>query len=115
MQYRPFFSDLEKAISMQPVRPALLLTTSLLLLNVACSQQKTDQASTTLPDYSRQLPPGDSALIKVTDPNKLPSLRDAWAAKDVYLLESCDASRRWFEAPSSRSHFPYEGITHEQA
>ena len=115
MQYRPFFSDLEKAISMQPVRPALLITTSLLLLNVACSQQKTDQASTSLPDYSRQLPPGDSALIKVTDPSKLPSLKDAWAAKDVYLLESCDASRRWFQAPSSQSHFPYEGITHEQA
>lgn len=96
----------------------LAIATSLLTLSLTgCSQQKTVQAPAAppSPDYSRQLPPGESALRLITNPARLPDLADAFRNRDVYLLEAIDQSIKWFGAPSSRQFFPFEGITHDQA
>ena len=67
------------------------------------------------PNYARPLRPGLSALRLVTDPARLPDLAGAAGSTDPGLLEAFDESLVWFAAPSSRRHYPFEGITHRQA
>ena len=68
------------------------------------------------PDYSRPLPAGRSALVRVRGGEKIPDPGVAFLARDEGLLEAIEMSIRWFEAPSSRRFFPFESIaTHEQA
>lgn len=67
------------------------------------------------PNYARPLPPGLSALRLVTDPARLPDLAGAFRSTDPGLGKAFDESLVWFAAPSSRRHYPFEGITHEQA
>lgn len=95
-----------------------LLASSCLLLVTGCSQPKATVEPNPLPDYSRQLGPGESALRLITDPARLPDIARAWEnaqANKPFLLESMDQSLRWFRAPSSKHFFPFEGITREQA
>ena len=67
------------------------------------------------PDYSRPLPPGTSALRLITDPARLPDIARAYNNRDPYVTRALDLSARWFKAPSSKTYFPLDGITHEQA
>ncbi len=67
------------------------------------------------PDYARPLPPGLSALRLVTNPARLPDLTGAFRGIDSSLDKAIDESLVWFAAPSSRRHYPFEGITHRQA
>ncbi|HRP64324.1 MAG TPA: MltA domain-containing protein [Phycisphaerales bacterium] len=81
-----------------------------------CAQSKVEETAIDLgPDYSRPLPPGQSALRLITDMSLMPDLAGAYRNRDVFLLEAIDQSLKWFEAPSSKQWFPFEGITHEQA
>ena len=66
-------------------------------------------------DYARQLPPGASALRKITDPTRLPALRAALPADRRPLRAALDHSIRYFGYPSSRTHYPLQGITHARA
>lgn len=93
---------------------ALLL--ACLLAVAGCAKQKTVvEPLPEGPDYSRQLPPGRSALRLITNPARMPDLGGAWRERSVFLLDSIDQSLIWFAAPSSRRYFPFEGITHDQA
>ena len=67
------------------------------------------------PDYGRKLAPGQSALRLITDPARMPDLAGAYRNRDVFLLDGIDQSLGWFTKPSSKTHFPFETITHEQA
>ena len=67
------------------------------------------------PHYSEPLPPGTSALRLVTDPARMPQISGAYRNRDPLLLDAMDESLHWFDAPSSRQHFPIEGISHGQA
>lgn len=67
------------------------------------------------PDYSRKLPPGESALRLVTDPARMPDLAAAYRQRDVFLLDAVDHSLSWFRKPSSKQFYPFEHFTHEQA
>jgi membrane-bound lytic murein transglycosylase A len=81
----------------------------------ACkSQQAMEEPKPVMPDYSRQLPPGQSALRLITDPARLPDIAGAFTHRDVFLLDGIDQSLKWFAAPSSQQHFPFETFTHEQ-
>lgn len=69
----------------------------------------------TLADYARPLPPGASALRRVTNPNDLPDFAAAFMNRDVFVLDAIDRSLKWFAAPSSKQFFPFEGISHERS
>lgn len=67
------------------------------------------------PAYDRPLPEGAPALRRLDDPSRWPDFATAWRLRDPLLMEALDASARWFEAPSSRTHFPLAGVTHDRA
>jgi membrane-bound lytic murein transglycosylase A len=70
----------------------------------------------TPPDYTRQLRPGQSALVRVRGGENIPDPAKAYRMRDRGLLEAIDKSLGWFKAPSSKKYFPFERIvTHEQA
>ena len=83
---------------------------------IGCADTQPVQTPTlAAPNYSRPLPAGDSALRLVTDPLRLPDLAGAAQGIDPGLVKAIDESLVWFAAPSSRRHYPFEGITHQQA
>jgi membrane-bound lytic murein transglycosylase A len=65
-------------------------------------------------DYNRQLPPGQLALRKITDPNQIPDFTLACSDK-TRLSEAIANSLSYLAKPSSKQFFPYGEITHEQA
>lgn len=67
------------------------------------------------PDYYRQLPPGQTALRKITDPAMIPDI--TYACYEVLdLRQSIDYSLRYLAKPSSKKYFPFgEDISHERA
>jgi membrane-bound lytic murein transglycosylase A len=67
------------------------------------------------PNYAKPLPAGHSALRLVTDEHRLPDIAAAAAGIQPGLVDAIDESLVWFAAPSSKRHYPFEGITHEQA
>lgn len=87
---------------------ALLLWVTLGL--VGC---KTDQP-VQVPDYGRELPPGSSALRKVTDLNAWPDVVQAFRTRDANLTTAVDRSINWYSKPSSQQFFPLDSFSHEQ-
>jgi membrane-bound lytic murein transglycosylase A len=65
-------------------------------------------------DYSRQLPPGELALRKITDPNQIPDYTKACANIDG-LKDAIARSLSYMAKPSSEKFYPYGDITHEHA
>ncbi len=95
----------------------LVVSISLLLLSTGC-RTVAEQSPPVIPadkDYSRPLPPGMSALRKIEDPARLPDFRAAFSEDPAGLLAAVELSLRYFGAPSSRSHYPVQGISHARA
>lgn len=65
-------------------------------------------------DYTRQLPPGELALRKITDPSQIPDYTKACSDLDG-LLEAINNSLLYMAKPSSDRFYPYGDITHERA
>jgi membrane-bound lytic murein transglycosylase A len=65
------------------------------------------------PDYSRPLPPGESALRKITNENMLPDFTLACLDTDG-IEESIDNSLSYLAKPSSKRYFPKCDITHQR-
>jgi membrane-bound lytic murein transglycosylase A len=74
---------------------------------------KTPTKTTKIP-YDRPLPPGASALRKITDPLEIPDFTMA-CLNTTGLREAIENSRNYLRKPSSRQFFPVSGITHSQA
>jgi membrane-bound lytic murein transglycosylase A len=89
--------------------------TILLLATAALSACASPEPVAPVIPYNRPLPPGGSALRLITEPGRLPDLERGFAGSDALVLEAIDHSLKWFEAPSSRRAFPFEGISHERA
>lgn len=66
------------------------------------------------PDYGRPLPPGAPALLPLQPGEPRPDLASQWTRRDE-LLEVAERSLRWFDKPSSETHFPLEGVSHARA
>lgn len=64
------------------------------------------------PDYERQLPPGQYALRKITDPAMIPDFTFA-CYNTMDLRRAVDHSLSYLSKPSSRQFFPSNGITHD--
>jgi membrane-bound lytic murein transglycosylase A len=65
-------------------------------------------------DYTRQLPPGELALRKITDPKQIPDYTKACSDIDG-LKEAIARSLSYMSKPSSKKFYPYGDITHERA
>ncbi len=67
------------------------------------------------PDYYRQLPPGQTALRKITDPAMIPDI--TYACYEILdLRQSIDYSLHYLAKPSSKKYYPFgEDISHERA
>jgi membrane-bound lytic murein transglycosylase A len=65
-------------------------------------------------DYMRQLPPGELALRKITDPRQIPDYTKACSDIDG-LKEAIARSLNYMSKPSSKKFYPYGDITHEHA
>ena len=90
------------------------LTLATALAGAGCkSKQIVQEASG--PDYTRKLRPGESALRLITDPARMPDLAGAYRNRNYILDDAIAHSLTWFTKPSSKSYFPFETITHEQA
>ena len=66
------------------------------------------------PDYSKPLPPGEMALVKLTDPKDYPDFGTGFKNR-AGLVEAIDHSLEYYRKPSSKTHFPYLDISHERA
>ena len=76
--------------------------------------KRVEQPPTTVPDYSRPLPPGELALRKITDPAEIPDFTEA--CKDLSgLREAILNSINYLGKPSSQAFFPYGDISHHHA
>ncbi|MDG2423601.1 MAG: MltA domain-containing protein [Phycisphaerales bacterium] len=82
----------------------------------ACTQEKVEPgANIATKDYSRPLPKGHRALVRVTDPDQMPDLDAAWEARDLFLQDSMDESISWFDKESTLDWYPHDGIDHARA
>lgn len=95
-----------------------LVVVAVVLLSAGCAPVSV-RAPLPLPgeprDYRRPLRPGGQALRKITDTSRLPDFRPAFRGDRDSLLKAVKRSLRYFEAPSSRRHFPVQGISHRRA
>jgi len=66
------------------------------------------------PDYSRPLPPGQMALVKIDAPEDIPDFRPSWDNRKD-LVTAIDWSLDYFAHPSSEGYFPYLDVTHARA
>jgi len=65
-------------------------------------------------EYTRQLPPGELALRKITNPAEIPDFTSG--CYDLSNLKmSANNSLNYLKKPSSKQFFPYGDITHKQA
>ena len=67
----------------------------------------------TLPDYDRELRPGEDALRRVIDIAQWPDFTPAFNQRGPALYEAIDRSLAWFALPSTQQHFPVQSFTHE--
>ena len=81
-------------------------------------EKRTVTVRTDLPepqkDYTRQLPPGQLALRKITDHGQIPDYTKALSDMDG-LQEAISNSLNYMAKPSSQKFYPYGGITHKHA
>ncbi len=96
---------------MRILRAFLLVT---LCATALAGCRKPERAEPMELNYEAQLPPGQLALRRITDYRQIPDFTPACA--DVAgLREAIAGSLNYLAKPSSRKHFPYGTITHDQA
>ncbi|HON90628.1 MAG TPA: MltA domain-containing protein [Sedimentisphaerales bacterium] len=69
---------------------------------------------TSKPQYDRPLPPGQLALRKIDDPSRYPDFTRGWRDLDT-LKAAIRNSLNYLSKASSKQHYPYGQITHDQA
>ncbi len=64
--------------------------------------------------YGRPLPPGEKALVKLTDPSAFPDFSTGFERKQG-LEQSALYSLQYLSKPSSQQFFPYLDVSHDRA
>jgi len=65
------------------------------------------------PDYYKPLPPGERALVKLTDPSTFPDFSEGFYRK-TNIEQAALYSLEYLSKPSSKQFFPYGEITHDR-
>ena len=93
-----------------------ILVVSMVLPLAGCPHKRTGLIHDVYaePEYGRQLPPGQLALVKITDPNEIPDFSAAWSNL-AGLREAIARSLAYLAKPSSARYFPYGDISREKA
>jgi len=99
----------QSIFSLGDTQRVVLLGLAVLGLALSACQKKS-----AIKEYSRPLPVGSDALVKITDPAEIPYF-GADTGNKALLLESLNQSLIYFNAPSSRNHYPMARITHDRA
>jgi len=91
------------------IRKVLIAATAAFVITLSgCKTKPVEEL-----DYSRELLPGENALVRITDPAMLPDFSKA--ANNLYELEEAiDNSLNYMAKPSSQNFFPINGISHTQ-
>ncbi|AQQ72090.1 Membrane-bound lytic murein transglycosylase A precursor [Limihaloglobus sulfuriphilus] len=85
----------------------LALSAVLMVLYTGCKPPKPEEK-----DYNRPLLPGEDALVKITDPARIPDFTTA--CRNTYnLVDAIDRSLNYMAKPSSEQFFPMQDITHQ--
>ncbi|HOA72750.1 MAG TPA: MltA domain-containing protein [Phycisphaerae bacterium] len=79
-----------------------------------CTKQEPPPIVEQEKDYRRPLPPGEKALVKLTDPAMFPDFGPGFEHKSG-LVQAAMYSLDYLNKPSSQQFFPYLDITHERA
>ena len=87
------------------MKPHLAVAASLILATTACK---------TVPDYTRELPPGAPALIPLAPGEGHPDFGEQWNDREE-LLPAVDQSIEFLKRKSASRYFPLEGVTHARA
>jgi len=66
------------------------------------------------PDYAKPLPPGENALVKLTDPSQFPDFSEGFLRRRNLELAT-RYSLDYLGKPSSHQFFPLGDVTHERA
>jgi membrane-bound lytic murein transglycosylase A len=90
------------------------LLLSLLILLAGCAAPIQPRMVPPRIDYDRPLPPGQLALRKITDPNRMPDFAAGWRDLDS-LKVALRNSLNYLKKPSSAPHFPYGMISRDVA
>lgn len=85
-----------------------------LLIGVTGCPKPNPPIATPGKDYGAPLPPGERALVKLTDPSQFPDFSGAFDRR-TGLEQACMYSLEYLSRPSSKQFFPYGDITHERA
>jgi membrane-bound lytic murein transglycosylase A len=86
----------------------------LLVVATGCPKPPQPPITTLPPDYNKPLPPGERALVKLTDPNQFPDFSGGFERK-TGLEQAAMYSLEYLSRPSSKQFFPYGDVTHERA
>ena len=92
------------------MKSRILLSAALAIMVLFAGCHKPQQ----IKKYDRQLPPGELALRKITNPADLPDLT-AGCYDFTGLRLAIDNSLDYLKKPSSKKFFPYGKISHQQA
>jgi membrane-bound lytic murein transglycosylase A len=98
------------------VRPLSLGLVAVLAFCCGCPEQEEPVSIVPepKPDYGRQLPPGEMALRKLTDPRDYPDFSAGYVNRDN-LAEAIQNSLSYLAKPSSEDYFPYLDVSHDRA
>src|SRR5688572_25708272 len=100
--------------TLHSTRLCLGLTVFGLLLAVGCNKPNKDLGAPQSKDYNKQLPPGEMALVKLTDPADWPDFSEGYQRR-AGLEEAALYSLDYLSRSSSQKFFPYLDITHDRA
>ncbi|MAX27529.1 MAG: murein transglycosylase [Phycisphaeraceae bacterium] len=104
-------------IMIKLIKNIVCLVLTVMMLS-ACAKDRVQQVEVPTPQkpqYARQLGEGEQALVKL-EMDQWPDLSPLLNQSNRIALDKAyKRSLAWYAAPSARTHFPVQGITHDQA
>ncbi len=98
---------------MQSIHRWLSLGLGIVVLIGGCKQEEEIALAPKPKPYDNPLPPGEKALVKLTDPAQFPDFSMGFVRR-TGLEQAALYSLDYLQKPSSQQYFPYLGISHQR-